>query len=46
MSGARATRGRRAQPVVAGAVENVICRMLCLGRSMNEKFAIIAEFLE
>ena len=32
--------------LVAGAVEDIICRVLCLGRSMNEKFAIIAEFLQ
>jgi hypothetical protein len=31
---------------VAGAVEDIICRVLCLGGSMNEKFAIVAEFRE
>ena len=45
-SGARATRERRAPLLVAGAVEDIICRVLRLGRSMNEEFAIIAEFLQ
>jgi hypothetical protein len=39
--------GREARNLlVAGAVEDIICRVLCLGRSMNEKSAIVAKLLK
>ena len=46
-NGAPAQRAGAARNLlVAGAVEDIICRVLRLGRSMNEKFAIIAKFLQ
>jgi hypothetical protein len=44
---ARAARGRAARSLlVAGAVEDIIRRALCLGRSMNQKLAIVAKLLQ
>jgi hypothetical protein len=39
-------RERRKQFRLWRSAENVICRVLCLGRGANQKFEIVAKLVE